>query len=78
MFNLQDSFYRPLWLRLGIVLLCLGWAAVEVANGAPGWAMLFGAVGLYAAWQFFVVWNPRDKATSAEEAEAKTEPEDRP
>ncbi len=72
MFNLQDSFYRPLWLRLTIVLLCLGWAAVEIANGAPGWAMLFGAVGLYAAWQFFVVWNPKDKPEAGKDGDGPT------
>jgi hypothetical protein len=60
-FDLDHPFFRPLWLRMVIVAGCLGWACVELAGGAPGWAILFGAVGIYAAYRFFVRFNPRDK-----------------
>lgn len=56
MFDLQTAFYRPLWLRSAIVILCLGWAIFEATMGSPGWAMLFGALGIYCVWQFFIVW----------------------
>jgi hypothetical protein len=61
MFDLDHPFYRSLPLRIAIVAVCLGWAAVEFANGAAFWAALFAGVGLYAAWRFFVVFNPRDE-----------------
>lgn len=60
MFNLQVPFFKPLWIRLVTTALPLGWAVVELVSGSPGWALIFGAAGLYAAWQFFVVWTPKD------------------
>ncbi|MCO6385366.1 hypothetical protein [Oceanicola sp. 502str15] len=70
MFNLQDPFFRPLWLRLLIVAICLVWAGFEYATGSPGWAVLFGGLGGWAIWQFFVVWtDPRreDENTTTKE-----------
>ncbi|ETX30735.1 hypothetical protein [Roseivivax isoporae] len=61
LFDLQSPRMRPLWLRIAITGLTLAWALVELSNGAIGWAILFGAAGLWCAWQFFVVWDP-DKA----------------
>lgn len=60
MFDLQVPFFRPLWLRLVTVVVALGWAVFEVVTGSVGFAMIFAALGLYAAWQFFVVWDPED------------------
>jgi hypothetical protein len=59
-FDLNHPFFRPLWLRVLVVALCLGWAAFEIAAGSPMWAILFGALGLYAAWGFFVAFDPRE------------------
>ena len=60
MFDLQVAFFRPLWIRLAVVAVCLGWAAVEFWTGSPGWALMFGGVGLWCAYEFFVVFNPKD------------------
>ncbi|OYX40826.1 MAG: hypothetical protein B7Z02_17805 [Rhodobacterales bacterium 32-67-9] len=59
MFDLQLPFFRPLWLRLAVVAVCLGWAGMEMVSGSPGWAILFAAAGLWAAYQFFVAWDPK-------------------
>lgn len=58
LFDVQTPFFRPLWRRVAVTAVCLAWAAMEVANGAVLWAVLFGAAGLYLAWQFFVVFEP--------------------
>ena len=58
MFDLSHPFFNPLWRRVVIVVLCLGWALFEFATGAPFWGMLFGAVGLWCAWSFFVKFTP--------------------
>ncbi len=63
MFKLQDAFYRPLWLRIAIVAVCAGWALFELSSGSTGWALLFGAIGAWAAYQFFVVWTDPDEGT---------------
>ena len=49
---------RPLWVRILLVAICLGWAAFEFIDGSPFWGMLFGALGVYAAWGFFVTFPP--------------------
>lgn len=49
---------RPLWVRILVVAACLGWAVLEFTGGSPFWGMLFGALGVYAAWSFFVAAPP--------------------
>ena len=51
MIDPTDPFFAPLWRRVVIVALCLGWALFEVATGSPGWALMFGAAGAYAAFK---------------------------
>lgn len=58
--DVQHPFFRPVWRRVLVVALCLGWAAVELAAGAVFWAILFGAIGLYCAHQFFLAFDPPD------------------
>ena len=58
LFDVQTPFFRPLWRRVAVTFVCLAWAVMEVSTGAVFWAILFGAAGLYLAWQFFVVFDP--------------------
>lgn len=52
---------RPLWVRVLIVALCVGWAAMEfgllgflgLPVGSPFWGVIFLALGVYAAYGFF-------------------------
>lgn len=60
-FDFDHPFFRPLWLRATVVAFCLGWAAFEIVAGSPGWAMLFGGIGLYAGYRLFFVFAPRDE-----------------
>lgn len=59
LFDIQVPFFIPLHRRVLTVVPCLGWACVELANGAVFWAAVFGAAGLYCAHQFFVAFNPK-------------------
>ena len=61
MFDLDHPFFWPLWLRIVITALTVGWAVVEFASGSPFWGILFGAMGACAAYKFFIDFNPRDK-----------------
>lgn len=58
LFNIRHPMFRPLWVRLLITGLALGWALVELATGNPVWAAVFGAAGAWCAWEFFVVYDP--------------------
>jgi hypothetical protein len=55
--DLRHPWFRPLWRRIAVVAVCLGWAGFEVWGGSVFWAILFGAAGLYAAWCFFIAWQ---------------------
>ncbi|MDD7971899.1 hypothetical protein [Roseinatronobacter alkalisoli] len=58
--DVQHPFFRPLWRRVAVVTLCLGWAVFEIVTGSPFFAILFGAAGLYCAHQFFIAFDPKD------------------
>jgi hypothetical protein len=53
MIDLDHPIYRPLWARLLIVGVCLGWAGFEFWGGAPFWGVIVGGLGIYAAYKLF-------------------------
>jgi len=58
--DVQHPFFIPLWRRVAVVGLTLGWAMFELISGSPFWAILFGAVGVFCAHQFFIAFDPKD------------------
>ena len=59
-FEVRHPFFRPLWRRVAVTGLCLGWALFELSNGAMLWAIVFGACGVHLFLQFFVRFDPAD------------------
>ncbi len=59
-FELQIDFFLPVWRRVALVAVCLGWAAFEFLAGAPFWGVIFGVLGIYAVWQLFFDGWPDD------------------
>ncbi len=57
-FDVQSPMFRPLWLRLAIVVLTFGWAIFEGLAGNVMWAVVFGAAGVFLAYQFLAVFDP--------------------
>lgn len=51
---------RPLWVRILLVAICLGWAAFEFIGGSGTWGAVFLALGAYAAWGFFIAKGDDD------------------
>ncbi|MBK4214780.1 hypothetical protein JJJ17_02450 [Paracoccus caeni] len=51
-------FFRHLWVRVLCVVLPLIWAAVELYNDNPFWAILFGGAGVYLAIELFIKRKP--------------------
>lgn len=59
--NIVDAghpFYRPLWRRIAIVAVCIGWGLIEFWSGAAIWGTLFIAVGIYCAWALLWAYDP--------------------
>lgn len=65
MFDFSHPAFRPLWLRIVVVAVALGWAAFEALTGAPVWAMVFGALGAAAAWGLLIAYEPPASGTSS-------------
>jgi hypothetical protein len=62
----EHPFFRPLWRRIAIVVVCAAWAVLEFATGGGFWGMI--AIGFtgYAAWQFLYLYKPVDPAADSE------------
>ncbi|MGP9791165.1 hypothetical protein [Roseinatronobacter sp. NSM] len=59
-FDMQHPFYRPMWRRVVITALCFGWALFEFATANPFFGILFGAIAVFCAHQFFIAFDPKD------------------
>ena len=62
----SHPLYKPLWVRILIVAVCFGWAAVETFGPQPFWAVLSGALGAYAAWMLLLNFKPQPPAATVE------------
>lgn len=54
----SHPFFRPLWRRIAVVVVCLAWSGVEWIFGEPFWGTLTLAIGAYALWAFFITFDP--------------------
>jgi len=61
----KHRFYRPFYVRIAIVAVCLGWAIVEATAGEPIWGIAVGAVGVYAAWMLLLNYTPPSEEVAA-------------
>jgi len=53
LFDIQQDFFLPVWRRVAVIIICLGWAIVEFLADAPFWGMIFGGLGIFVTWQLF-------------------------
>lgn len=58
--DLQTPFFRPLWRRVTLTAICFGWSVFEFVTDSPFFGIMFGALGLYCAHQFFIAFAPRN------------------
>lgn len=55
----KHPFFKPLWRRVLTVVLPTAWGAVELANNALGWALIFFAAAAYAAYELLIMYDRR-------------------
>jgi hypothetical protein len=60
LFDLQVPFFLPVWRRVIVVVISFGWAFFEFVTGAALWGVIFGALGGFAVWQFFLTKWPEE------------------
>lgn len=73
MIDPDHPFYEPLWRRVLIPAVCFVWASFELYAGEPFWAIIVGALGLYATYKLFMVKRKAvpDKASTETVSEEK-------
>lgn len=64
----NHPFFKPLWIRILVVAIAAAWGVFEFASGSAFWGTLFLGIAAYAAWGFFIAFDP-----DAAEDKAKTE-----
>lgn len=58
MIDPNHPFYDALWRRLLVPVTCAIWVCIELYAGAPVWAAIVAAVGIYATYKLF--WERRE------------------
>lgn len=59
MFQFDHPWFKPLWRRLLVVAVTLGWGVVELRTGSDVWALSFFAVGALCAHRLLLTY-PKD------------------
>ena len=67
LFDFNDPFFKPLWIRILVVVVPALWSVFEFVSGAPFWGVLFVAIAAAAFHGLFIAFNPRDKKKDTEE-----------
>lgn len=53
--DLNHPSFRPLWMRVAVVLVCFTWGLVELSTGATLWAIVFLGLGVICAYRFATI-----------------------
>ncbi|WVT72318.1 hypothetical protein QM996_12370 [Sinorhizobium chiapasense] len=57
----DHPFYRPLWIRLLIVLFCAVWTVVEFLGEQMLWGMIFLAITAYTSAALLIFYRSSEK-----------------
>ncbi|MDW9490165.1 hypothetical protein GOA59_29395 [Sinorhizobium meliloti] len=68
----DHPFYRPLWIRLLIILFCAVWTAVEFYGGQVMWGTIFLVVTAYAGASLLVFYRTKEESQSKGETTGDT------
>ena len=54
----DNPFFRPLWLRVAIVLITAAWGVFELYLGEVVWSLIFWAFCALSIYGFFIDFDP--------------------
>ncbi len=60
MSQFDHPMFKPLWVRILIVLICVAWGGFEMYNNNTFWAVLFWGVGAYSVYTLFIRFNSKE------------------
>ena len=65
----DHPFFRPLWRRIAVFVVCLVWSALEFYGGSQNWGVIALGFAGYAAYAYLFRYSPPDenKKPSTEE-----------
>ena len=72
--EIQTDFFRPLWIRLLLLLIMFAWSLLEFVTGSPFWGIIFGGLGVYSLWQWFFDNWPVADSNSIEKPGSSSSP----
>ncbi len=64
------NFFRPLWRRVVVTAICVGWAGLELYGRDPTWIAITLGLTAYAVWTLFITFPKEAPADAATEAAA--------
>lgn len=67
------NWFRPLWRRVAVVVICLVWLGFEVWHGEQLWMLIAGGLTAYAVWNFFITFDRQVKDQAAVKPEDKND-----
>lgn len=55
--DMNHPWFKPLWRRILVVAICFAVALWDLSNGEFVWALIFGGMGGYGIYIFFIAWD---------------------
>jgi hypothetical protein len=55
----SKSFLDPLFVRIGIVIICAVWAVIEYGADQIGWAAIAAGACAYGVWSLLISYRPK-------------------
>lgn len=59
MFDFSHPWYRPLYRRIGVVLVCLILFAMDAWSGHTFWMILFAVATGFTTWKLLIAFPPQ-------------------
>jgi hypothetical protein len=53
----HDPWFAPLYRRIAVVAVCVGWLGLEAWGGEQIWSVIALAVTGYAAWSLLIAYE---------------------
>ncbi len=60
LFDFNDPFFKPLWIRVAVVVFPAAWSIFEFVSGEVVWGGLFVALAALSFHGLFITFKPRE------------------